>query len=54
MLAGVRRSEGRDGEIAFVMLLIAPVMMAFDLRFGRMHRTFELYREFPLNRLLLI
>ena len=36
-----------------MLLLIAPVKTAFHLRFGRMHWTFELYREFPLNWLLL-
>jgi hypothetical protein len=53
VLAGVRRSGGRKGEITFVLLLIAPVKTAFHLRFGRMNWTFELYREFPLNWLLL-
>ena len=50
MLAGVRRSGGRKGEITFVLLLIAPVKTYY---IGRMNWTFELYREFPLNWLLL-
>ena len=52
MLAGVRRSGGRFDEIALVLLLIAPVLMAFDLRFGSGRCTLELDREFAHNWLL--